>query len=76
LDYADADISGHAFLLPRVAQTTLTADGYLHRNQEQFSLYRKYEVESELKFDSVTPPPLPADELKEQPAAPPAKKNK
>ena len=74
LDYADEDISGHAFLLPHVAQTTLSAEGYLHKNEEYFTLYRKYQVESELKFDDATPPPLPKDEMKEQPAAPPAKK--
>ena len=74
LDYADQDISGHTFLLPHVAQTILSAEGYLNKNEEMFTLYRKYQVESELKFDTATPPPLPADELKEQPAAPPAKK--
>jgi hypothetical protein len=78
LDYADEDISGHTFLLPNVAQTTLSAEGYLHKNEEYFTLYRKYQVESELKFDDATPPPLPEDELKEQPAQPtaPAKKGK
>jgi hypothetical protein len=74
LDYADQDISGHAFLLPHVAQTILSAEGYLNKNEEMFTLYRKYQVESELKFDTATPPALSVDELKEQPAAPPAKK--
>jgi hypothetical protein len=74
LDYADEDISGHTFLLPHVAQTTLSAEGYLHKNEEVFTLYRKYQVESELKFDDAAPPPLPADELKEQPATPATKK--
>jgi len=74
LDYADEDISGRTFLLPHVAQTVLSAEGYLHKNQEVFTLYRKYQVESELKFDDATPPSLREDEMKEQPAAPPAKK--
>ncbi len=74
LAYAGQDISGHTFLLPHVARTTLSAEGYLTRNDEEFRLYRKYQVESELKFDDATPPPLPEDELKEQPPAPPAKK--
>jgi hypothetical protein len=50
----------------------MSAEGYLTRNDEEFRIYRKYQVESELKFDSVTPPPLPEDDKKEQPAAPPA----
>ena len=35
----------------------MAAEGYLTRNDEEFRLYRKYQVESELKFDDVTPPP-------------------
>jgi hypothetical protein len=54
----------------------MAAEGYLTRNDDEFRLYRKYQVESELKFDDVTPPPLPEDQKKEQPAPPaaPAKK--
>jgi hypothetical protein len=74
LDYADEDISGHTFLLPHVAQTISSAEGYLHKNEEYFTLYRKYQVESELKFDGVIPPPPSEDEMKEKPVAPPAKK--
>jgi hypothetical protein len=76
LDYADQDISGHTFLLPYTSRTIMSAEGYLTRNDDEFRLYRKYQVESELKFDDATPPPLPEDQKKEQPAAPaaPAKK--
>jgi hypothetical protein len=72
LDYNFQDISGRTFLLPYTARTLMSAEGYLTRNDEEFRIYRKYQVESELKFDSVTPPPLPEDDKKEQPAAPPA----
>ena len=78
LDYRYEDISGHTFLLPRKARTDMAADDYLTRNDTEFRMYRKYQVESELKFDDATPPPLP--EEKETPAAPaappPAKKTK
>jgi hypothetical protein len=76
LDYDYQDISGHQFLLPCKSQILLAAEGYLTRNDDEFRLYRKYQVESELKFDDATPPPLPEDQVKEQPAAPPAKKKK
>jgi hypothetical protein len=76
LDYNYQDISGHTFLLPYTARTLMAAEGYLTRNDEEFRIYRKYQVESELKFDDATPPPLPEEEKKEQPAAPPAKKKK
>jgi len=76
LDYNYQDISGHTFLLPYTSRVLMAAEGYLTRNDDEFRLYRKYQVESELKFDDVTPPPLPEDQKKEQPAQPaaPAKK--
>ena len=74
LDYNYQDISGHTFLLPYTARVLMAAEGYLTRNDAEFRLYRKYQVESELKFDDVTPPPLPEDQKKEQPAPLPAKK--
>jgi hypothetical protein len=74
LDYNYQDISGHTFLLPYTSRIVMSAEGYLTRNDDEFRIYRKYQVESELKFDDATPPPLPEDQKKEQPAAPPAKK--
>jgi hypothetical protein len=74
LDYNYQDISGHTFLLPYTARTLMSAEGYLTRNDEEFRIYRKYQVESELKFDDATPPPLPEDQNKEQPPAPVKKK--
>jgi hypothetical protein len=74
LDYNYQDISGHTFLLPYTSRIVMSAEGYLTRNDDEFRIYRKYQVESELKFDDATPPPLPEDQVKEQPAAPPAKK--
>jgi hypothetical protein len=74
LDYKYQDIAGRTFLLPNAASTSMSAEGYVTRNDEEFHNYRKYQVESELKFDDATPPPLPEEEKKEQPAPPPAKK--
>jgi hypothetical protein len=74
LDYDYKDIAGHMFLLPNASRILMAGQGYLTRNDDEFHNYRKYQVESELKFDDATPPPLPEDQLKEQPAAPPAKK--
>jgi hypothetical protein len=74
LDYNYQDISGHTFLLPYTSRIVMSAEGYLTRNDDEFRIYRKYQVESEMKFDDATPPPLPEDQKKEQPAAPPAKK--
>jgi hypothetical protein len=37
----------------------------LTRNDEEFRLYRKYSAESEIKFDTETPPPLPEDQTRE-----------
>jgi hypothetical protein len=74
LDYNYQDISGHTFLLPYTSRILMAAEGYLTRNDDEFRIYRKYQVESELKFDDATPPPLPEDQVKEQPATPPAKR--
>ncbi len=74
LDYDYADLSGQQFLLPLKAQTLIAHDEILSRNDTEFRLYRKYSAESILKFDTETPPPLPEDQTKETPAAPPPKK--
>jgi hypothetical protein len=72
LDYDYQDISGKVFLLPLKARTLLTADDYTTRNDDEFRMYRKYSVESELKFDAETPDALPEDQTRETPS--PAKK--
>ncbi len=75
LDYRPATISGNTYLLPQKARTEMAADEYLVRNDTEFRLYRKYQVESELKFDTE-PAPQPLPESKEEPLTtpPPVKK--
>src|ERR1017187_1039168 len=69
-----ADFSGHMFLLPIKDSTLMGADDYLSKNETEFRMYRKYSAESELKFDTETPDPLPPKKTKETPAtAPPTK---
>jgi hypothetical protein len=74
LDYGYTDLSGQQFLLPLKAQTLMASDDNLTKNETEFRLYRKYSAESILKFDTETPPPLPEDQTKETPGAPPKKK--
>jgi hypothetical protein len=71
LDYDYTDISGHTFLLPIKDETLSRADDYLSKVDTEFHNYRKYSAESELKFDTDTPDPLPADKTKETPATKP-----
>ncbi len=66
LDYDFQDISGHTFLLPLKATTTMGASDYLTRNDAEFRIYRKYSADSAISFDSAdTPPPLPDDKTTE-----------
>ncbi len=68
LDYDYQDISGRRFLLPLKARTDMSDSEFFSRNDTEFRNYRKYQVESELKFDTdVAPPPLPDDKTKETP---------
>jgi hypothetical protein len=71
LDYDYTYISGHTFLLPIKDETLSRADDYLSKVDTEFHNYRKYSAESELKFDTDTPDPLPADKTKETPATKP-----
>ncbi len=68
LDYDFTDLAGHTFLLPLKARVDATFSDQLQRIDEEFRLYRKYSAESEIKFDTETPPPLPDDKTKETPA--------
>jgi hypothetical protein len=66
LDYDYQDISGHSFLLPLKATTTMAADDYMTRNDTEFRLYRKYSAESAISFDTTdTPAPLPDEKTTE-----------
>jgi hypothetical protein len=73
LDYDYTEISGHTFLLPIRDETLSTLDDYMSKLDTEFHNYRKYSAESELKFDTDTPEPLPADKTKETPATKPPK---
>ncbi|HTX38441.1 MAG TPA: hypothetical protein VME43_25615 [Bryobacteraceae bacterium] len=68
LDYDYTELSGHTFLLPLKARVDATFSDQLQRIDEEFRLYRKYSADSEITFDSETPPPLPDDKTKETPA--------
>ncbi|MGD0499414.1 MAG: hypothetical protein ABSC23_13365 [Bryobacteraceae bacterium] len=70
LDYDYQDLSGHTFLLPLKARTTMTDSNSVRRNDEEFRLYRKYTAESDIRFDLGTPDPLPDDQTKETAPSP------
>lgn len=74
LDYRYEEIADRRFLLPYVSRTIMTGESYLTRNDTEFRLYRKYSAESEIKFETETPPALPEDQLMETPASAPAPK--
>jgi hypothetical protein len=79
LDYGYTDISGRTFLLPLKGQVIMSADDYLTKNDTEFRLYRKYSAESEIKFETETPAPLPEEKTEETPLVKqpvPAKKKK
>jgi hypothetical protein len=71
LDYDYVDISGHTFLLPEKDETDSRRDDMFDRVDTEFRLYRKYSAESELKFDTDTPDPLPPEKTQETPVAKP-----
>ena len=64
LDYDYTDLAGHTFLLPLKARVDAAFSDVLQRIDEEFRLYRKYSAESEIKFDTETPPPLPDETRK------------
>ena len=75
LDYDYQDISGHTFLLPLTSSTVMATSEYLSKNAEEFRVYRKYSTESDIKYETETPAPLPDDKTKETtPPPPPTKK--
>jgi hypothetical protein len=66
LDYDYQDLSGHNFLLPLKATTIMSADDYMTKNDEEFRVYRKYSADSDIKFETDTPAPLPEEKTKEK----------
>ena len=73
LDYDFADISGQQYLLPLRSELRMRAGRQLMKNEVEFRTYRRYGADVQIKFD-VPPEPIAGDQLKESPAAPPAKK--
>lgn len=69
LDYSNQTIAGHTFLLPFVVELHSTQGPALLKNRIEFHNYRKFGVEANIDFG--TPPPVPEDQLKEQPAGKP-----
>jgi hypothetical protein len=66
LDYDFQELSGQRFLLPLQAMVEMSGDDYLTKNDEQFRIYAKYSADSSISFDTVAPPPLPEDKIKEK----------
>ena len=65
LDYDYADISGSQHLLPLKFNMRMRAGRLLTKNEVEFRMYRKFETESILRFD--TPDPLPPEMTTEEP---------
>ena len=65
LDYDFVDIGGSKYLVPLKARVLMhTADNVNTRNEQEFTLYRKFGTESNITF---TPPPLDESKTTEQP---------
>ncbi|MGH9592909.1 MAG: hypothetical protein ACRD5L_07440, partial [Bryobacteraceae bacterium] len=73
LNYDFVKIESGEYLLPLRADLTSRAGRFMSKNEVEFRLYKKFGAEATIIFDA--PDPIPADQLKEQPATPdPAKK--
>ncbi len=57
LTYADADLSGHVFLLPDAFETVMSGSDGRSRIEKRFRNYRKYSADSEITFGDDDPPP-------------------
>ncbi|MCP5114803.1 MAG: hypothetical protein GY953_28575, partial [bacterium] len=64
LDYDYVDISGQRYLLPLKFEMRMRQGKLLIKNEVEFRLYRKFQTETLIKFD--TPEPLPEEMLTEQ----------
>jgi hypothetical protein len=73
LDYKPTDIQGQTYTLPfHYELDSLGLHGKIN-NQAEFKLYQVYGADTKITFGDDTGPP-PEDQLKEQPAKPPVKK--
>jgi len=66
LDYDYQELSGRRFLLPLQAVVEMSGEDFLTRNDEEFRLYAKYSADSSISFDTVVPPPLPEEKMREK----------
>ncbi len=71
LDYDLAEINGHQFILPMMAQVHLRAGKVNQKNDIEFRGYRKFSADTTLKFDDVAVDPTPEEKTKEQPVTGP-----
>lgn len=68
LDYDYTNIGGREYMLPLRAVVRMRKGKFLTKNEVEFRLYRKFEAEATITFD--TPEPLPEEKVAEQPAKP------
>ncbi|MCS6951984.1 MAG: hypothetical protein RMK57_01010 [Bryobacterales bacterium] len=68
LDYDYTNIGGREYMLPLRAVVRMRRGKFLTKNEVEFRLYRKFEAEATITFD--TPEPLPEEKVVEQPAKP------
>ncbi len=64
LDYDFVEISGRKYLLPLKFEMQMRSGKLLTKNDVEFRMYRKFEAESVITFD--TPDPLPPDMTTEE----------
>ena len=70
LDYDNAEIGDHQYVLPLRAVMRMREGRALFKNEVEFRLYRKFSADAKISFDAPTPDALPEDQTKEQPAQP------
>jgi len=68
LDYDFAEIAGGRYMLPLKAVMRMRDGKLLAKNDVEFRMYRKFAADATVTYE--TPPPLPEEKTKEQPAKP------
>lgn len=71
LDYDYQELGGQQFLLPFKGEVRIDNGQVLTRNENEFRMYNKFSSQSEIKYDTDTPAPIPEDQTKEQPLTSP-----
>jgi hypothetical protein len=72
LDYKPTEISGQIFTLPYHYELDSVHNRGTSKNEAEYKLYQMYGATSAITFEDTGP--TPQDDLKEQPAKPPVKK--